>query len=67
MSLAEKLECIDSKNETLSISRQCELLRLARSSFYRPRSDAVENSENTELMKQIDEEYLSHPFYGSRR
>ncbi len=67
MSLLEKLECIDSKNEKLSISRQCELLSLARSSFYRPRSNAAENSENIELMKQIDEEYLRHPFYGSRK
>ncbi len=67
MSLAEKLDCIDSKSEKLSISRQCELLSLARSSFYRPRSNVAENSENIELMKQIDEEYLRHPFYGSRK
>lgn len=49
----------------MSISRQCELLGLARSSYYyRP---AEENAENLELMRLIDEEYTRHPFHGSRR
>ena len=49
----------------LSISRQCELLGLPRSSYYyEPRS---ESEFNLRLMRRIDEVYLEYPFYGSRR
>ena len=54
-----------SKEEVLSITRQCELLELARSSYYyvpEPVSD-----EELELMKLIDQCYLERPFYGTRR
>ena len=67
MSVSEKIKCIDSRNKTLSISRQCELLQLPRSSYYRPRYYQVEDEENLELMRLIDEEFLRHPFYGSRK
>ena len=47
----------------MSITRQCELLGLPRSSwYYQPRG---ETSENLELMRRIDEQYLKTPFYGS--
>jgi putative transposase len=47
-----------------SISRQCELLGLNRSSFYyAPRPIAF---DDLELMRRIDEQYLKTPFYGSR-
>lgn len=45
--------------------RQCELLDLNRSSFYY--EPAGESAENLELMRRIDEQYLSTPFYGSRK
>jgi putative transposase len=49
----------------LSISRQCELLGLPRSTaYYRP---AGESAENLALMRRIDEQYLRTPFYGSRK
>ena len=48
----------------LSISRQCELLGLCRSSFYY--DPATESVENLELMKLIDREYTEHPSLGSR-
>jgi len=49
----------------LSIVRQCELLGLARSScYYQP---AGESPENLALMRQIDEQYLKTPYFGSRR
>lgn len=49
----------------MSIRRQCELLGLARSSWYlRP---AVETAENLTYMRLIDEQYLRRPAYGSRR
>lgn len=47
-----------------SISRQCQLLGLSRSSFYYvPRPIAP---EDLELMRLIDEQYLKTPTYGSR-
>ena len=49
----------------LSIVRQCELVGLSRSTYYLP--PAVESAENLRLMRQIDEQYLKTPFYGSRR
>ena len=54
-----------SKQETLSISRQCKLLSLARSTYYympEPVSD-----EELKLIKLIDQCYLDLPFYGTRR
>jgi putative transposase len=47
------------------VSRQCELLGVARSTYYY--TPAVESSENLTLMRLIDEEYLRHPFFGSRK
>jgi len=67
MSVSEKVKCIDGRNKKLSISRQCELLQLPRSSYYRPRDCHIEDEENLELMRLIDEEFLRHPFYGSRK
>jgi putative transposase len=49
----------------LSVSQQCELLGLSRSSYYY--EPATESAANLELMAQIDREYTAHPFLGSRR
>jgi putative transposase len=51
--------------DELSVRRQCELLGLARSTYYY--EPATESVENLAWMRLIDEEYLRHPFYGSRR
>lgn len=52
-------------DNSLSISRQCELLGIARSSFYyKPRP---ESELNLELMRLIDEIYTEWPFYGIPR
>ncbi len=49
----------------LSLSRQCRLLRVSRSSLYhRPKG---ESAENLALMRRIDELFLKYPFYGSRQ
>jgi len=50
---------------SLSLTRQCELLGLSRAAlYYRP----VEVSDyELELMALIDRQYLRTPFYGSRR
>ncbi len=57
---------IDPKRKDLSIVRQCSLLELARSSFYRE-APKGESAENLKLMRIIDEEYTKHPFYGTRQ
>ena len=67
MSVQEEVKCIDGNDKELSISRQCELLQLPRSSYYRPRNPYIESADNLELMRLIDEEFLRHPFYGSRK
>ena len=51
----------------ISIDRQCELVSLARSSYYRHLLPATESEENLALMRLIDEEYTRHPFLGSRK
>jgi hypothetical protein len=58
MSDSEKVKCIYVRNKTLSFSRQCKLLQLPRSSYYRPRSSLSEGTGNLELMRLIDEEFL---------
>ncbi len=45
--------------------RQCELLGLARSSFYY--EERPENERNLGLMRRIDEQYTRRPFYGVER
>lgn len=67
MSVSEKRRSIDPAHPQLSIQRQCELIGLPRSSYYRETLDGRESPENLELMRLIDEEYTKHPFYGSRQ
>lgn len=49
----------------MSIERQCELLGLARSSYYY--QPIAESEENLQLMRLLDEQYTRTPFYGSRK
>lgn len=61
----ERCRWIEPGHRGLSVRRQCELLGLHRSNvYYEPVPDKV---ENLRLMRLIDEEYLRHPFLGSRR
>jgi len=49
----------------LSLSRQCRILSIGRSSlYYAPKGESV---ENLTLMRRIDELFLKYPFYGSRQ
>lgn len=49
----------------MSISEQCRLLQISRSSYYyKPRE---ESPENLEYMKRIDELYMDNPTWGSRK
>jgi putative transposase len=56
---------IEPEHASLSVRRQCGLVGLSRSSWYY--ECATESVENLRLMRRIDEEYLRHPFYGSRQ
>jgi len=50
---------------TISVRRQCEMLRMSRSGLY---YEPVGTSpEELSLMRRIDELHLEHPFYGSRK
>jgi putative transposase len=55
---------IDSQHPRVSILRQCEMLKISRSSVYYKRKQV--NSEDLELMRIIDKQYLKTPVYGSR-
>jgi putative transposase len=49
----------------LSITRQCRLLGISRSSlYYQPKGTS---DEDLKVMKLIDQQYLATPFYGSRK
>ncbi len=49
----------------VSLSRQCRLLEISRSSlYYRPKG---ESAATLALMRRIDELFLLYPFYGSRQ
>lgn len=53
------------RESDLPITRQCQLLKLNRSTVYYRRKPVSE--EDQKLMRRIDEMYLKRPFYGSRR
>jgi len=56
---------IDPNHPRLSISSQCELASIARSSYYY--TGKGESPLNLKLMKLIDEQFLLNPVYGSRQ
>ena len=56
---------IELDHPRISISRQCELVGLARSSFYY--EPQTEDGYNRYLMRLMDEQYTRTPFYGVRR
>ena len=49
----------------LSLSRQCQVLAISRSSFYYVMKG--ESPSSLALMRRIDELFLKYPFYGSRQ
>lgn len=63
--MREKRELIEPVQNMISISRQCELLDINRSSYYYCPKD--ESSYNLMMMKLIDEQYTLRPFYGMPR
>jgi putative transposase len=62
--MAERKKKVDRAHE-LSISRQCLVLNISRSSAYRKLTDA--SADDMDLMRKLDELHLKRPFKGSRR
>ena len=56
---------VDSDHVALSITRQCRLVSIARSSFYY--KGTGESPLNLQLLRRIDEQFLETPFWGSRQ
>lgn len=62
----ERRSWVELNHPGLSVSRQCVLLGVARSSvYYTPNTS--ESPENLALMRRIDEQYLKRPYYGVPR
>ena len=56
---------VDPADVALSLTHQCRLVSIARSSFYYEGKD--ESLFNVQLRRRIDEQFLETPFYGSRQ
>ena len=56
---------VDPDYVALSLTRQCRLVSIARSSFYY--EGQGESLLNVQLRRRIDEQFLETPFYGSRQ
>jgi putative transposase len=65
MSRGERKAMIRRDHPGLSLSRQCQVLAISRSSFYY--APKGESPENLALMRRIDELFMKYPFYGSRQ
>jgi putative transposase len=65
MSRERRRGMVERDHPRLSICRQCHMLALARSTWYRQRKG--EKSTNLALMRLIDAQFLETPFYGSRQ
>jgi len=56
---------VETDHRWLSISHQCQLVGIARSSFYY--TGKGESALNLRLMRLIDKEFMDTPWYGSRQ
>ena len=65
MSRVERKAMVTRDHPELSLSRQCHLVSISRSSFYY--APKGESGENLAIMRRIDELFLKYPFYGSRQ
>lgn len=63
--MEEKRALIEPEHSSISLARQCELVGLARSSYYY--QSVPESEENLLLMRLLDEQYTRTPFYGIQK
>ncbi len=67
MPKADRYKLIDKDNAAISISAQCKLLCINRSSSYVVKRPRIESELNLEIMALMDKKYLERCDYGSRR
>ena len=65
MSVERRRQMIERGHARLSITAQCHLVSISRSSFYY--APVPETAETLALMAVIDASFLDHPWYGSRQ
>jgi putative transposase len=65
MSRERRKEMVEPDHQKLSITRQCALVDISRSSWYY--GVLGESSENLDLMRIIDEQFMKEPSWGSRQ
>lgn len=65
MSRERRKEIIEPDHPELSITQQCELLQIGRSSWYY--KALGESALNLKLMRLIDEQFMETPYYGARQ
>ena len=66
MTRAERLSRVERNAPKLSVTRQCELLALPRSSVYYERGSEVDEVDFI-VMRLLDELHIKYPFMGSRQ
>ncbi len=65
MSHSRRKEVVETNHHRLSITQQCSLLQISRSSWY---YEALgESPLNLKLMRLLDEQFLEAPYYGARQ
>jgi len=65
MSPSERREMIRKENTDLSLTRQCRLLKISRSSVYY--TPVGFDQATIDLMHEIDRIFTKYPFFGSRQ
>lgn len=65
MSPSERKTLIDRNRTDLSLTKQCKLLKISRSSLYY--TPVGVNAETLDLMTEIDRVFTKYPFFGSRQ
>ena len=65
LSIERKRSLIDVSDPDMSVSEQCHLLSLARSSYYH--AGVGESEEDLVLKRHLDRIYTDLPFFGSRK
>jgi putative transposase len=65
MSVDRRREMVEAAHADLSVTAQCRLLSISRSSFYY--APQPESDETLALMRVIDAAFLDMPWYGSRQ
>ncbi len=65
MSSTDRRAAIERNHLKLSLTRQCQLLSIGRSSIYY--APVGESAETLALMREIDRVFTAYPFFGSRQ